>query len=108
DIAIVEQIARMRRDDVGREAAMADDADGARLVAKVLVAGLAAPAFAAADPRVDDAAVADLDPFGVGSDGDDHAGRLMAGRAWQGDAALGQRQHIATAEIVGALPEMQV
>ncbi len=63
------------------KAAVAVDAERARRVAQVLVAGDAQRALAAADPREDDAAVADGDTLGVGADGHHRAGDLMAERA---------------------------
>ena len=49
----IDQIARMRHQHVAGEAAVAIDAEMARLIAQMLFAALAAPARAAADPGID-------------------------------------------------------
>ena len=83
-------------------------ADRARLVAKILLAGRAPPAFTAANPGIDDALVADRNALGVGTHRNDASQHFMTGRAREADAPLGQSQDLATAQIVCAFPEMQI
>ena len=66
-IADIEQVARMRHHHVGGVAAVAEDAEIARLEAKLLLAPLADRAFAAAHPRMHEAAIADFHALGIGA-----------------------------------------
>ena len=76
--------------------------------AELLVAAPAYRAFAAAEPGMHQPAVADLDALGVGADGDDFADILMPHGQRQFDAAIGELEPLAAAEIVVAFPDMQV
>ena len=58
----IDQMARMRRQHMGRVAAVLEDADAARRQAHVVLVGQAGGAHAAADPGIDDPHVADRDP----------------------------------------------
>src|SRR5262249_61918515 len=65
-------------------------------------------AFAAADPRKHQAALADIDLLGVGTERRHLADGFVPHGQRQGHAAVGQLKLLAAAEIVDAFPEMQV
>src|SRR5690606_11811545 len=90
------------------EAAAAMDADAARLEAEIFLAAPADGALAAAHPWVDEADVANADAFRFGSDGDHLADILVAHGQRQLDAAFEQHQPLATADVVIAVPDVQV
>ena len=108
EIADVDQVACVRHQDLLGIAAMAMHAEKARGRTEILVAGQADRAFAAADPGVDQPDIADRDSGGVGPQGHDLADRLMAHGERQPDAAVLERQALAGAQIVAALPDMQI
>ena len=108
DVADVEQIARMRHQQMIGIAAGAEHADAERRAAKLLVAALADRAFAAAEPWMNEPAVARLDALGVWADGDDFADVFVSHGQRQLDAAVGELEQLAAAEIVVALPDMQI
>src|SRR5262249_39218667 len=94
---VIDEIARMRHQHVGGEAAVEIDADMARGGAVVLLAVPARNALAAADPGVDRDLVAGLRVRGVETDAIDHAGDLVAEREGQG-AALADVELLVAAE----------
>src|SRR5437867_768100 len=98
----------MRHDDVIRIAAVAIDAERARLRAQMLVAGNANRALAAADPRKHQAHLAGPDTLGVRPGGDHFADGLVAHGQREGNAAVLERHALAVTEIVAALPDVQV
>ena len=77
NVADVEQITRMRHQQMVGIAAGAEHADAERRAANLLVAAPALRAFAAAEPRMHEPAVADLDAVRVRTDGDDFADIFM-------------------------------
>ena len=85
-----------------------EHADAERCAAKLLVAALADVTFPAADPRVNEPAVANLDAFGIGPDGDDLADILMTHGQRQFNAAIAELQLLAAAQVVIAVPNMQI
>jgi hypothetical protein len=98
----------MRHHDVAGIAARAKNAEIARRRAEMLVAAPAGRAGAAAVPGIDQAALARLKPDGVGSGRHHFADRLVAERDRRGEAALGEAEALASAEIVIAVPDMHV
>ena len=97
-----------RHQHVRRVAALAEHADVLRLEAEVLVAAPAHLAFAAAHPRIDEAHVAHLDVLRVRSERDHLADVLMAHGERQLDAAIGEHQLLAAADLVIAVPDVQI
>src|SRR3954470_14824524 len=87
---------------------VAINAEEARLGAEVLVAAPADRAGPAADPRVDEAHVARADAASLGPDGDDFACRLVPERQGHRNAPVLQRHPAAEAEVVAALPDVQI
>ncbi len=98
----------MRHDHVRRVAAVDEDAEAAHGAAQIVVAAQACRAIAAADPRIGEHALPDLDAFGIGPDGDHLADILVAERYRQLHAAVGDAQFLAAAEIEIAVGKMQV
>ena len=104
----------MRHRHVVGIAAVAIDAERIGLQAHVLVAGETGLAFAAAEPRIDQRDVADLEialvgGFDIGPERQHLADRLMAHRARQRHAAILERKRLsAVAEIVAAFPDVQI
>ncbi len=98
----------MRHQDVIGVAAIAEDAEEARTEAQLLLAALANRAGAAAEPGKDQALVADLGAARLRAQGDDLADRLVPHGQRQLDAALGQLEFLAAAEVVMAFPDMDV
>ena len=95
--------------------AVAVDAERVRLHrTHVLVICKTARAFAAAEPGIGQRDGADLEPTFVGvlhvrPEGDDLARRLVAHGAWQGYAAVLQRQRLpAMTKLIAAFPDVQV
>jgi len=78
EVAIVQQVLRIRHHRMGGKSAVAMDAQGAWAVAQMLVAGLAQRAAATADPREHHATPAHLHALRVGAHGHDRACNLMA------------------------------
>ena len=89
-------------------AAVAMDAEAARLHAQVLMTRAADAAFAAADPGIDENHFADFAVLDVRPDRDDLARGFVAQRHRQLNAAILQIEPPAGAEIVTALPDVQV
>src|SRR5205085_6655618 len=83
-------------------------ADILRLEAKVLFAAPANFAFAAAHPRVDEAHVAELHALRIRPSRDDFADVLVPHGERQLDAAVGEHQLLAAADLVIAVPDVQV
>ena len=104
----IDQVARMRRDDVRAVAAVLVHAEAARREAHVVLLRQALLAGAAADPGEHDAQVADLHAFGVRAELGDAADDLVPHRQRQHDAAVLQRHVLAAAEVVIAVPDVQV
>ena len=102
-----QQIAAVRDDHALAVAARDVDADGARPVAQLLVARRAKTARAAADPGIDDAAVADLHPSRLGTQGNDLAHDLVARNQRQLQAAR-QIDALAVAEIEKSVGKVDV
>src|SRR5262249_25395734 len=98
----------MRHQQMIAVTARAEYAEEARLEAQLLVAAPAPLAPAAADPRIGQAPVADLDVAHVRPDRDDLANRFVAHGERQCQAAIGQLELLAAAEVVDAFPDMQV
>src|SRR3954453_1609041 len=98
----------MRHQHVVAVAARTEHADETRLEAELFVAAPAHLAFAAADPWIDQAAVAGLDVASVGAGRYHLADGLVSHDERQGETALGELELLATAEVVGAFPEMQI
>ena len=65
-------------------------------------------AGAATEPGVDNPQIADFDALGVGAEFDDAADDFVAHGKRQGHAAIGQRHLLTAADVVVALPDMQV
>ena len=107
-VADVEQMAVARHQHVRRVAALREHADILRLEAEILVAALAHLAFAAAHPRIDQPHVADLHVLRVRPDRDHLADVLVAHGERQLDAAVGEHQLLAAADLVIAVPDVQV
>ncbi len=103
-----QQIFRVRNDDLIGIAAVAMNAEAARLHAKIFVAVAADAAGSAADPGIDEHDLADFAVRHIGADGQDLAGCFMAERQGQRNAAILQHQALAAAEIVAAFPDMQI
>ena len=107
----VEQVFRMRDEDVFGIAAGDLDAELARLGADVFLVALAGGALAAADPREDDEALADLAAFEQGlrirADSRERAFDLVAQRVRQ-RAALGPVELVAIAEVDMAVLQVDV
>ena len=76
--------------------------------AQVFVATLAYAALAAAMPGEDHVALADGDPLHGVAHGDDLAGDLVAHGQRQLQATVGHGQLLAMAQVVGAMPDVQV
>ena len=94
-------------------AAVAIDAERIGLQAHVFIAGQTGLAFAAAQPRIDQRDVADLETagfgLGVGPERQHLADRLMSHRSRQRHAAILQRERLSSvAEIVAAFPDVQI
>src|SRR6185437_4348560 len=70
--------------------------------------GAANRTSAAADPRIDNIAVARTDALRFGSDGGYRAGDLMAHGDWWSDAAIGQRKTLAAAQLVITIVQMKI
>ncbi len=107
----VEQVFRMGDEDVFGIAAGDLDADLARLGADVFLVTLAGGALAAADPREDDEALADLAAFEqrlrIGANGRERAFDLVAERVGQ-RAALGPVDLVAIADVDMAVLQVDV
>ena len=84
------------------------NAEAARLHAQVFGPGAADAADAATDPGIDQHHLADLAVLDLRADRDDFPGRLVAERERQSDAAVGEAQALAAAEIVASFPDMKV
>ena len=89
-------------------AARAKHADAERRTAELLVAAPAYCAFPAAQPRMDQPPVADLDAFGIRTHRDDVADILVTHGQWKFHAPISELQPLAAAEIVKAFPDMQI
>ena len=98
----------MGHDEVRGETAAAVDAHAAGLHAEVLLAAPADDAIAAAHPRMDQAHVADADALGFGADGDHLADILVAHGERQFHAAILQLQLLAAADVVIAVPDVEI
>ena len=107
DVSEVEQIARVRNDDVVGESAVEVRAEGVGAVAEMLAVGGAEGAGAAADPGEDDAAVAGGDAGRIGPGRRDFADDLVA--QGEGEFAHGPDVQLsAAAHLEIALPQVQV
>ena len=104
----IDQVPRMRRDHMRAVAAIGIDAETARREAHVVLLRQAFLAGAAAEPGEHDAQVADLHALGVGAELGDAADDLVSHRERQHDAAILQRHLLAAADVVVALPDVQV
>src|SRR5262249_1552243 len=103
------QVLRMRDEDMGGVRAGAVDAeDAAAGDAIIVLAGRAHRAFSAADPRVDQALLADLDAFRFLPHGLDDAERLVPQRERRHAAAVLDVEAFAAAEVEVAVPDVQV
>ena len=108
EIANVKQVARVRREHMGRITALGEHADILRLEAEVFVAALAHLALAAAHPRIDEAHVTDLDTVGVRAERHHLADVFVPHGERQLDAAVGEHQLLAAPDLVIAVPDVQV
>ncbi len=84
----IDQVARVRGDDMGGVAAILIDAEAAGGEAHVVFLGAAGGAGAAADPGEDDAEIAGFDAGGVGAELEDAADDLVAHGEGEDDAAV--------------------
>src|SRR6185295_5685819 len=98
----------MRHDDMGAVAAGGPGAERARCQTEQLVAPLADRARAAADPRVDGVALADLDTLRIRPQRHHLAGNLVAHGEGQLHAALLDGDLVSPAEIEVAVPDVHV
>src|SRR5688572_27089582 len=98
----------MRDEKVRGIAARAVDSDTAWFGAEVFIASPADDALAATHPGIDQPHIADADALCVGADCDDFADILMAHGERQLDAAIEQFQLLAAADVVIAVPDVQV
>src|SRR4030095_14937857 len=98
DVAVVEQIAWMRHQAAIGEAAVLADAQRLRRGAEVLDAGTAVPAFAAADPRINDRLAARRGAPGIRTSGDHLADDLVTHDPRRIDG-LGGRDLVAAAHV---------
>src|SRR5205085_10594756 len=104
-----DQVLGLRHQHVGGIGAGAVDAEEARSRDAIVVPpSLAHRAFAAADPRIDQALVADLYPFCARPERFDDAERLMAEGERRHAAALFDVEALAAAEIEVAIPDVHV
>ena len=109
EAAGIDQMPRMRGDDMGAVAAIGEHAQAAgRDGAHVVVFGEALLALAATQPGKDDAQVAGFHAGGVGTKLHHAADDFVAHRQRQDDAAVLQRHLLAAADIVVTVPDMQV
>ena len=99
-----QQVFRVRDDDLVGIAAIAMNAEAARLHAQVFGPGAADAADAAADPGIDQHHLADLAVLDLRADGDDFPGCLVAERERQSDAAVGKAQALARRRDRSLLP----
>jgi hypothetical protein len=105
----VEEIARMRHEDMVGVAAIAMDAETARLEAQVFVPGAAHLANAATDPRVDETRLANRHALRLGAKGEHFTHRLVPHGKRQRHAPVLQRElPPSMAELIAALPDMQI
>ena len=107
-VANVHQVARVRHQHMVGIAAGLEHAHGLAGQAQVFVATLAYAALAAAMPGEDHVALADGDPLHGVAHGDDLAGDLVAHGQRQLQATVGHGQLLAMAQVVGAMPDVQV
>src|SRR5271166_5338842 len=98
----------MRDEELVGIAAIAVNAETARLHAEVLVAVTADPANAAADPRIDQAHLTDFAVSHVRANRYDLAHGLVSERQRQLDAAVFYGKQKTADEIQSALPNVQV
>src|SRR5690606_35942294 len=103
----IDEITGVRQGDMGGEAAIHVDAEGARPHAEMLLARLAHGAGAAADPGIDQTALADEAFGGVGAYGDHRADDLMTQHMRQRSCA-GHVKALAAAQVEIAIGEMKV
>ena len=108
DIADIEQITRVRHQQVIGIAAGTEHPDAEWGAAHLFFAGPADGAFAAAEPGMHQPAVADLHALGVRADRDHFADIFVAHGQRELHAAIGQLQPLATAQVVITLPDMQI
>src|SRR5262245_15048560 len=101
-------MARMRRQQMSRIAALREHADVLRREAKVLITPLAHLALAAAHPWIDQAHVADLDAFGFWAKRNNFAHVLVPHGERQLDPAVRQHQFLTASNLVVAVPDVQV
>src|SRR6185312_9194913 len=87
-------------------AAVRKDAEVVRLEAEIFLAAQADLALAATHPRIDESYIADLDALGVRTDGDHFADILVTHGQRQLDAAVGEDQLLAAADLVIAVPDV--
>src|SRR4029077_5027327 len=98
----------MRHDDMRAVAAGTPCTEGARSEAKQLLALLADCTFAAADPRVGDDLVSNLDAGRARAERRDFAGNLVAHREGQMHATRLQRDLLPVTEIEMPVPDMHI
>src|ERR1700683_84980 len=108
NVADVEQIARVRHQEVVGVAAGTENADAERRAAQLLAAALADFALSAPQPGMHKPAVANLDAGRVRADGDNLADILVPHGQRQLHAAVAEFELLAAAQVVIAVPNMQV
>ena len=90
------------------EAAMLDHAQTVLLGTEIVVAVAAAVAPSAADPRINHAQIADRHPDGIWPGLHDPPDDLVTRRTRQNHAAILNPHHLAAAQIVETVPEMEI
>jgi hypothetical protein len=104
----IDQVARMRHQQVGGKAALRAHAQRAHGVAQVVAIALAGPALAAAYPRVDQHAPALFDAPHLGAHRVHDADRLVPQRQRQLRAAIGELQLVSATQVEPAFADVHV
>ena len=98
----------MRNHQIIAVAAGREDAEISRLQTKLFLAPLAHRAFAAAHPRMHEPAISDLYALGIGTMRDDFTDIFVPHGERQFNAAVLEHQPFAVADLIIAVPDMQV
>ncbi len=88
--------------------AVGKDAEAPHRAAEIFLAALTWTAGAAADPRMRESAVTDLDALGIWAEGDDLADVFVAKRNRKLHAAIGKAHPLAAAQIEPPIGEVQI
>ena len=104
----IDQMAGMRRHDMGAVASILEDAQAPRRQAHIVLLARARGADAAADPGIDDPQVADLHALRIRSELRHPPDDLVPHRQRQHHASILERHLLPAAEVVIPVPDVQV